>query len=304
LNSELPIASRCHVVEQFNNGLYETIIASDEKNFDVHTQVKAAENNPSKSKRKRDRESGVSRGIDFQLVSNVLNFDFPPDLDSYIHRVGRTARGENMGTALSFVSVKEEESCREIEHELKIVCGLYSDQCPLKPYKFKMDEVEGFRYRSKDARRAVTKLAIRNARRSEIRREILNCQKLKTYFKSNPQDLRVIRHDKHSRTVRIQPHLKDVPDYIVPPLLKKLTGIGKKKEPKENSEARKEEEEWNFNEMEIEETNVKQNDKNESGGKRKIEQHERVTKQQKKYQKRKSDPLQSLEFKGFGKKKT
>lgn len=48
-----------------------------------------------KSKRKKDKESGVSRGIDFQHVANVINFDFPLDVTSYVHRAGRTARGHN-----------------------------------------------------------------------------------------------------------------------------------------------------------------------------------------------------------------
>lgn len=47
------------------------------------------------SKRIKDKESGVSRGIDFQRVSNVINFDFPPDVSSYVHRAGRTARGND-----------------------------------------------------------------------------------------------------------------------------------------------------------------------------------------------------------------
>jgi len=37
----------------------------------------------------RDKEYGVSRGVDFQNVSNVINFDFPKSVDSYVHRVGR-----------------------------------------------------------------------------------------------------------------------------------------------------------------------------------------------------------------------
>jgi len=42
--------------------------------------------------RKGDKEYGVSRGIDFYRVANIINFDFPMDFDSYVHRVGRTAR--------------------------------------------------------------------------------------------------------------------------------------------------------------------------------------------------------------------
>ena len=40
--------------------------------------------------RNKDMESGVSRGIDFQFVSNVINFDFPHTSDAYVHRVGRS----------------------------------------------------------------------------------------------------------------------------------------------------------------------------------------------------------------------
>ena len=40
-------------------------------------------------KRKKDKEFGISRGIDFQNVSNVVNFDFPTTVNAYIHRVGR-----------------------------------------------------------------------------------------------------------------------------------------------------------------------------------------------------------------------
>ena len=50
--------------------------------------------------------------IDFQ-------FDPPDDPKEYIHRVGRTARGNNKGTALSFVKVKEKSMMEEVEEHLR-----------------------------------------------------------------------------------------------------------------------------------------------------------------------------------------
>lgn len=57
--------------------------------------------------RQRDSEFAASRGLDFQFVSNVINLEFPLSVEAYIHRVGRTARANNKGTALNFVSLRE-----------------------------------------------------------------------------------------------------------------------------------------------------------------------------------------------------
>ncbi len=67
---------------------------------------------------KKDAEYGVSRGIDFKLVSNVLNFDFPLTAKRYVHRVGRTARADQMGTALSFVNSSEEGRLADVANLL------------------------------------------------------------------------------------------------------------------------------------------------------------------------------------------
>jgi ATP-dependent RNA helicase RhlE len=57
----------------------------------------------------------VARGIDVVELSHVVNFDVPADPDSYIHRVGRTARAETTGHAFTFVSPDEENDLRAIE---------------------------------------------------------------------------------------------------------------------------------------------------------------------------------------------
>lgn len=75
----------------------------------------------------------------------------------------------------------------------------------------------------------MTRIAVREARLKEIKQEVLTCDKLKSYFEDNPKDLQSLRQDKALHTVRLQPHLKDVPDYIVPASLRGLTGIGRRK---------------------------------------------------------------------------
>src|SRR5690606_13768124 len=49
----------------------------------------------------------LSRGIDVDGIGLVVNFDVPSDPEDYIHRIGRTARAESTGTAITFVSNKD-----------------------------------------------------------------------------------------------------------------------------------------------------------------------------------------------------
>ncbi|XP_054468117.1 probable ATP-dependent RNA helicase DDX56 [Anoplopoma fimbria] len=224
LNSELPVQSRCHIITQFNQGFYDYIIATDEESLaDPTAAAQAAAGKGKKKKKnsergggKKDKEYGVARGVDFQNIANVINFDFPTTVESYIHRVGRTARADNPGTALSFTSHTELELLLEVEEALT---GDNADS-GLKPYEFKMEEIEGFRYRCRDAMRSVTKQAVREARLKEIKQELLNSEKLKTYFEDNPRDLQLLRHDKDLHPAVIKPHLRNVPEYLIPETLK------------------------------------------------------------------------------------
>lgn len=66
-----------------------------------------------------------ARGIDIPDVSHVINYDLPEQADNYVHRVGRTGRGDRRGVAYSFCAPQEHELLRAIEAytgtEIKIV---------------------------------------------------------------------------------------------------------------------------------------------------------------------------------------
>ncbi len=57
----------------------------------------------------------LSRGIDVDGISLVVNFDVPPDPEDYIHRIGRTARAEKAGVAITFVNEKDQVRFAQIE---------------------------------------------------------------------------------------------------------------------------------------------------------------------------------------------
>lgn len=57
----------------------------------------------------------LSRGIDVEGISLVINFDVPPDPEDYVHRVGRTARAETTGTAITFINERDQGKFHSIE---------------------------------------------------------------------------------------------------------------------------------------------------------------------------------------------
>lgn len=61
----------------------------------------------------------LSRGIDIDSISLVVNYDVPGDAEDYIHRVGRTARAETTGQAITFINEQDQRKFKRIED----MCG-------------------------------------------------------------------------------------------------------------------------------------------------------------------------------------
>ncbi|MFQ3212572.1 MAG: ATP-dependent RNA helicase RhlE [Marivirga sp.] len=57
----------------------------------------------------------ISRGIDVENISLVINYDVPGDPEDYVHRVGRTARASTKGEAITFINNKDIEKFTRIE---------------------------------------------------------------------------------------------------------------------------------------------------------------------------------------------
>ena len=57
----------------------------------------------------------AARGIDVDGISHVVNFDFPPQPEDYVHRIGRTGRAQAIGDAVSLVAPEEMGSLRSLE---------------------------------------------------------------------------------------------------------------------------------------------------------------------------------------------
>ncbi|MBF0260305.1 MAG: DEAD/DEAH box helicase [Magnetococcales bacterium] len=61
----------------------------------------------------------AARGIDVAHISHVINFDLPNEPESYVHRIGRTARAGNDGQAISFCDATESPYLRDIERIIR-----------------------------------------------------------------------------------------------------------------------------------------------------------------------------------------
>jgi ATP-dependent RNA helicase RhlE len=82
----------------------------------------------------------AARGIDITGLSHVVNFDVPGVPEDYIHRVGRTARAEALGDALSLVAPDEEADLRSIERHL----GIQIERAVVPGFDYRRQSAERF----------------------------------------------------------------------------------------------------------------------------------------------------------------
>ncbi len=91
MHSDLEQHERDEVMLDFRNGKVDVLVATDI----------------------------VARGIDIDDIPLVINFDVPRDAEDYVHRIGRTARAENLGAAVTLVCPEDRRYFAKIEHFLK-----------------------------------------------------------------------------------------------------------------------------------------------------------------------------------------
>ncbi len=87
LNGDMSQAMRERTVERLKNGKLDIVVATDV----------------------------AARGLHVDRISHVVNYDVPYDVDSYVHRIGRTARAGRKGNAILFVSPRERRMLQTIE---------------------------------------------------------------------------------------------------------------------------------------------------------------------------------------------
>jgi len=90
IHGDLPQQQRQRALEGFRSGKYQILVATDV----------------------------AARGLDINDISHVINYDIPENADDYVHRIGRTARAEREGDAITFVTPSDHAALGAIEKAL------------------------------------------------------------------------------------------------------------------------------------------------------------------------------------------
>merc|ERR1712217_857539 len=70
----------------------------------------------------------AARGLDIERITHVINFDFPQDIDTYVHRIGRSGRIGNRGDAFRFQNGSTPSSATTPQEVGEILLGITSGE--------------------------------------------------------------------------------------------------------------------------------------------------------------------------------
>lgn len=116
--SVIVFASRKEIVKKLNSTLNRKGISSEAFHSDLDQEAREEIMVRFKGKKLSVLigTDVISRGIDVDGISLVVNYDVPPDPEDYVHRIGRTARAETTGTAITFINDKDQNKFLRIEN--------------------------------------------------------------------------------------------------------------------------------------------------------------------------------------------
>ncbi len=89
IHGDMPQARREKVIRSFRNNRFQALVATDV----------------------------AARGLDVKDIDVVINYDVPPDPETYVHRIGRTGRAGKEGVAIAFITKNEDRRVRMYERE-------------------------------------------------------------------------------------------------------------------------------------------------------------------------------------------
>ncbi|CAI7723752.1 ATP-dependent RNA helicase DBP9, putative [Plasmodium vivax] len=141
-----------------------------------------------------------NRGLDFQGVHCVVNFDMPRDTKTFVHRVGRTCRLNNKGISISFINENEPAEKNTLQ---KIAA---KNICTINQKAVAQNKVEMYRYRVESMLNKCTNKKVKHFIQKEILYQSLKSKELKEFFNSNEEEKRAINKIIKCFNTHVVPH--------------------------------------------------------------------------------------------------
>jgi ATP-dependent RNA helicase DDX56/DBP9 len=202
----MPLNVRLNMLQRFQKNSSGTLICTD-NTLESAERVQFGGDD--------DKESGLNRGIDFSRVNNVLQFNgmahaTATNFASYTHRVGRTARAGQAGTAITIFTLAQ---ARLVTGPLRMYLKGRDEQ--IRPFKkLNRSDAAKLQYRADTALANVTRTAARKLRVATVASEMAKSTYLSTHL--NQQDSDVLRGivARVNGKVKVDKALSAVPKYM------------------------------------------------------------------------------------------